>query len=143
MHHLHALAFIYRFKLCERAIELFHLRPQARNKHRASVIGFLEATMFVEGEFFVVGDHDYAQVVLVDFLDTFHEFHADALALVFGTHEQVMNVGVHDAVVHGADHADKFFAVPSRNDGLEILHRDHELIGEMPRGPFDGEEEVF
>ena len=99
--------------------------------------------MLIESEFFVVGDHDYAQVVLVDFLDTFHEFLADALALVFGAHEQVMYVGVHDAVVHSANHADERFAVPSRNDGLEILHRDHELIGEMSRGPFDGEEEVF
>ena len=99
--------------------------------------------MFVEGEFFVVGDHDYAQVILVDFLDAFHEFLADALALVFGAHEQVMHVGVHDAVVHRADHADKLIAVPGRNDDLEVLHRDDEFVGEMPRGPFDGEEEVL
>ena len=99
--------------------------------------------MFVEGEFFVVGDHDYAQVILVDFLDTFHEFPADAFALVFGAHEQVMHVGVHDAIVHRANHADEFVAVPGRDDGLEILHRDYEFIGEMSRGPFDGEEEVF
>jgi hypothetical protein len=46
--------------------------------------------MLVEGEFFVVGDHDYAQVILVDFLDTFHEFPADAFALVFGAHEKVI-----------------------------------------------------
>ena len=99
--------------------------------------------MFIEGEFFVVGDHDYAQVVLVDFLDTFHEFLADALALVFGAHEPVMHVGVHDTVVHRANHADEFVAVPGRDDGLEILHRDDEFVGEMSRGPFDGEEEVF
>ncbi len=99
--------------------------------------------MFVEGEFFVVGDHDYAQVILVDFLDTFHEFPADAFALVFGAHEQVMHVGVHDAIVHRANHADELFAVPSRDDGLEVLHRNDELVGEMSRGPFDGEEEVL
>lgn len=99
--------------------------------------------MFVEGEFFVVGDHDDAQVILVDFLDAFHEFPADALALIFGAHEQVMHVGVHDAIVHGADHADEFFAVPGRDDGLEVLHRDNEFVREMPRGPFDGEEKVF
>jgi len=95
--------------------------------------------MFVEGEFFVVGDHDYAQVILVDFLDAFHEFPANALALIFGAHEQVMHVGVHDAIVHCANHADEFFAVPSRDDGLEVLHRNDELVGEMPRGPFDRE----
>ena len=39
------------------------LRPQAGNKHRAGVIGLLEAAMFVEGE-----------------------FPADALALVFDAH---------------------------------------------------------
>ena len=99
--------------------------------------------MLVEGEFFVVGDHDYAQVILVDFLDAFHEFLADALALVFGAYEQVMYVGIHDTIVHGANHADELFAVPSRDDGLEVLHRNDELVGEMPRGPFDGEEEVF
>ena len=33
-------------------------------------------------------------------------------------HKQVMHVGVHDAVVHGADHADELIAVPGRNDGL-------------------------
>ena len=99
--------------------------------------------MFVEGEFFVVGDYDYAQVILVDFLDAFHEFPANALALIFGAHEQVMHVGVHDAIVHGADHADKLIAVPSRDDGFEVFHRNDELVGEMSRGPFDGEEEVF
>ena len=99
--------------------------------------------MLVEGEFFVVGDNDYAQVILVDFLDAFHEFLADALALVFGAHEQVMHVGVHDTVVHRANHADEFVAVPGRDDGLEIFHRDDEFVGEMPRGPFDGEEEVL
>ena len=99
--------------------------------------------MFVEGEFFVVGDHDDAEVILVYFMDLVDEDFADAFALVFGAHEQVMHVGVHDAVVHSANHADERFAVPSRNDCLEILHRDHELIGEMSRGPFDGEEKVF
>ena len=99
--------------------------------------------MFVEGEFFVVGDHDYAQVILVDFLDTFHEFPADAFALVFGAHEQIMHVGVHDAIVHRANHADEFFVVPGRNDGLEVLYRDNEFVREMPRGPFDGEKKVF
>ena len=99
--------------------------------------------MFVEGEFFVVGDHDDAEVIFVDFLDAFHEFLADALALVFGAYEQVMHVGIHDTIVHGADHADKLIAVPSRDDGLEILHCDDEFVGEMSRGPLDGEEKVF
>ena len=99
--------------------------------------------MFVEGELFVVGDHDDAQVILVDFLDAFHEFPANALALIFGAHEQIMHVRVHDAVVHRANHADEFVAVPGRDDGLEILHRDNELVREMSRGPFDGEEEVL
>lgn len=72
--------------------------------------------MLVEGEFLVVGDHDDAEVILVYFMDL-----ADEDFLVFGAHEQVMHVGVHDAVVHDADHADEFFAVPGRNDGLEVL----------------------
>ena len=46
--------------------------------------------MLVEGEFFVVGDHDYAQVILVYFMDLVDEDFADALALVFGAHEQVI-----------------------------------------------------
>ena len=99
--------------------------------------------MFVEGEFFVVGDHDNAEVILVYFMDFVDEYFADAFALVFGAHEQVMHVGVHDAVVHDADHADEFIAVPGRNDGLEVLHRNDELVGEMPRRPFDGEEKIF
>ena len=48
--------------------------------------------MLVEGEFFVVGDHDYAQVILVDFLDAFHEFLADALALVFLLFPPAVNI---------------------------------------------------
>ncbi len=32
-----------------------------------------------------------------------------------------MHVGVHDAVIHGADHADELIAVPGRDDGLEVL----------------------
>lgn len=60
-----------------------HLRPQARDKHRTGVIGFLEAAVLIEGKLLVVGNNDYAQVVLVDFLDMFHEFLANALALVF------------------------------------------------------------
>ena len=99
--------------------------------------------MLVEGEFFVVGDHDDAEVILVYFMDLVDEDFADTLALIFGAHEQIMHIGVHDTVVHGADHANELFAVPGGNDGLEILHRDDELVGEMPRGPFDGEEEVF
>ena len=99
--------------------------------------------MLVEGEFLVVGDHDNAAVVLVLFVYLVDEGFADALTLVFGAHEQVMYVGVHNAVVHGADHADEFIAVPSGNDGLEVFHGDNELVGEMPRRPFDGEEKVF
>ena len=107
------------------------LRPQTRNKHRTRIFSLLEAAMLVEGEFFVVGDHDDAEVILVYFMDFFDENFADAFALVFGAHEQVMHVGVHDAVVHRADHADEFVAVPGRNDGLEVLHRDNEFVGEM------------
>jgi len=99
--------------------------------------------MLVEGEFFVVGDHDNAEVILLYFMNLVDEVFADALALVFRAHEQVMHVGVHDAVVHGTDHADKFVAVPGRDDCLEILHRDDEFVGEMSRGPFDGEEKVL
>lgn len=99
--------------------------------------------MLVEGEFFVVGDHDDAEVILVFFMDLVDEDFADALALVFGAYEQVMHVGVHDTVVHRADHADELASVPGRDDGLEILHRDDEFVGEMSRGPFDGEEEVL
>ena len=95
--------------------------------------------MFVEGEFFVVGDHDNAQVILVPLVNLVNEDFPDALALIFGAHEQVMHVGVHDAIVHRANHADELFAVPSRDDGLEVLHRNDELVGEMSRGPFDRE----
>ena len=99
--------------------------------------------MFVEGELFVVGDHDDAEVILIFFMNLVDENFSNTLALVFGAHEQVMHVGVHDAVVHRANHADEFVAVPGRDDGLEILHRDYEFIGEMSRGPFDGEEKVL
>ena len=77
--------------------------------------------MLVEGEFFVVGDHDNAEVILVYFMDFVDEYFADAFALVFGAHKQVMHVGVHDAIVHRTDHADEFVAVPGRDDGLEVL----------------------
>ena len=99
--------------------------------------------MLVEGEFFVVGNHDDAEVFLVYFMDLVDEDFADALALVFGAYEQVMYVGIHDTIVHGADHADKLIAVPGRNDGLEVLHCDYKLVGEMPRRPFDGEKKVL
>ena len=99
--------------------------------------------MLVEGEFFVVGDHDDAEVILVFLMDLVDEDLADALALIFGAHEQVMHVGVHDVIVHRTDHADEFVVVPGRDDGLEVLHRNDELVGEMSRGPFDGEEEVL
>ncbi len=55
--------------------------------------------MLVKGEFFVVGDYDDAEVILVYFMDLVDEDFADAFALVFGAHEQVMHVGVHDAGV--------------------------------------------
>ena len=54
-----------------------------------------------------------------------------------------MHVGVHDAIVHGANYSDELIAVPGRDDCLEILHRDDEFVGEMSRGPFDGEEKVL
>ena len=59
--------------------------------------------MLVKGEFFIVGDYDDAEVILVYFMDLVDEDFADAFALVFGAHEQVMHVGVHDAVVQRAD----------------------------------------
>ena len=40
--------------------------------------------MFVEGELFVVGDHDDAEVILVFFVHLVDEDFADALALIFG-----------------------------------------------------------
>ena len=39
--------------------------------------------MFVEGELCVVGGDDGVEGIVVDFLDAFYEFLADALALVF------------------------------------------------------------
>ena len=89
--------------------------------------------MLVEGEFLVVGDHDNALVILVLFVNLVDEGFADALALVFGAHEQVMYVGVHDAVIYGADHADEFIAVPGGDDGLEVFHGDNEFVWKMPR----------
>lgn len=62
------------------------LRPQAGNKHSTSIICLLETTMFVEGKFFVVRDHDDAEVILVYFMDLVDEFPADAFALVFDAH---------------------------------------------------------
>lgn len=99
--------------------------------------------MLVKSKFFVVGDHDDAEVILVYFMHLVNEDFADAFALVFGAYEQVMHIGVHDTIVHGANHADEFVAVPGRNDGLEVLHRDYKLVREMPRGPFNGKEQVF
>ena len=119
------------------------LRPQARNKHGACVVGFFEAAMFVEGEFFVVGDHDNTEVILVYLVNLVDEDFADAFALVFWAHEQVMHVGIHNAVIHGTNHTNELVAVPSRKDSLEVFHRDNELVREMSRGPFDGEKEVF
>lgn len=46
--------------------------------------------MLVEGEFFVVGDHDNAEVILVYFMDFVDEYFAEAFALVFGAHKQVI-----------------------------------------------------
>ena len=99
--------------------------------------------MLVEGEFFVVGDYDDAEVILIFFMNLVDENFSNTFALVFGAHEKVMHVSVHDAVVHRTNHADEFVAIPGRDDGLEVLHRDYELVGEMSRGPFDGEEQVF
>ena len=99
--------------------------------------------MLVEGEFLVVGDHDDAQVILVLFVDLVDEDFADALTLVFGAHEQVVYIRVHDAVIHGTDHADEFVTVPSGDDGLEVFHRNDKLIREMSRGPFDGKEQIL
>ena len=99
--------------------------------------------MFVKGKFFVVGDHDDAKVILVLFVNLVNEDFPDTLALVFRAHKQVMHIGIHDAVVHSANHADKLIAVPSGNDGLEILHCDDEFVGEMSRGPFNGEEQIL
>ena len=96
--------------------------------------------MFVKGEFFVVGNHDDAEVILVLFVNLVDKDFADTLALIFGAHEKVMHISIHDAVVHGADHADEFVAVPGGDDGLEVFHRDNEFIRKMSRGPFDGEE---
>lgn len=50
--------------------------------------------MFVEGEFFVVGDHDDAEVILVYFMDLVDENFADAFALIFGAHEQIMPASI-------------------------------------------------
>ena len=99
--------------------------------------------MFVKGKFFIVGDNDNTEVILVLFVNFIDEDFSNTLALVFWAHEKVMHVGVHDAVIHRADYADEFIAIPGGDDGLEILHRDDEFVGEMSRGPFDGEEEVF
>ena len=120
-----------------------HLRPQTRNKHRTGVIGFLEAAMLVEGEFLVVGNHDNAEIIPVLFVNLVNEDFPDALPLVFGAHEKVMHIGVHDAVIHSADHADEFIAIPGGDDSLKVLHRYDELVREMSRGPFDGKEEIL
>ena len=99
--------------------------------------------MLVEGKFLVVGDHDNAEVILVLFVNLVDEGFADALTLVFGAHQQVMHVGVHDAVIHRTDHANELVAVPGGDDGLEVLHRNDELVREMSRRPFDGKEQVL
>ena len=99
--------------------------------------------MLVEGEFLVVGDNDNAKVILVLFVDLVDKDFADTLALIFGAHEKVMHISIHDAVVHRADHADELVTVPGGDDGLEILHGDDELVGEMSRGPFDREKQVL
>jgi len=128
----------HRFKLAA-----LGLRPQTGNKHRACVIRFLEAAMLVEGEFLVVGNHDNAEIIPVLFVNLVNEDFPDALALVFRTHEQVMHVGVHDAVVHRADHADEFVAIPGGDNGFEVLHRNNEFVWKVSRRPFDGEKKVF
>ena len=96
--------------------------------------------MFVESKFFVVGNHDNTKVILVFFVNFVNENFSDALALVFRAHEQVMYVGIHDAVIHSANHADEFIAVPGGDDSLEIFHRNDELVREMSRGPIDRED---
>ena len=99
--------------------------------------------MLVEGEFLVVGNHDNAEIIPVLFVNLVNEDFPDALALVFRTHEQVMHVGVHDAIIHRTDHADELIAIPSGNDSLEVLHGDDELVWEVPRRPFDREKQVL
>jgi len=60
------------------------------------------------------GTYVHKLVIIVDFLDTFHEFPAD-----------------------------EFVAVPGRDDGFEVLLRNDELVGEMPGRPFDREKQVL
>lgn len=42
-----------------------------------------------------------------------------------------MDINVHDPVVHRADHAGELVAVPCRDNGAEVPHRDDEFVGEM------------
>ncbi len=66
-----------------------------------------------------------------------------ALPMVLRTHQHIVKIGIHHAVVHGTNHPHKFVSVPRRKDCAEIPHRRHQFIGIVPRRPLNRKEQVF
>ena len=81
------------------------LRPERGDEHRRLVLGLREAAALVEGALLIIRHEGDAQVVFVFLLDLFEQLPADATALTVGPHQQIVDIGRHDAVVHGADEA--------------------------------------
>ena len=46
----------------------------------------------------------------------------------FGIHKQIMDIRRHDPVIHYADHANEFIAIPSGIYCFKSLHCSNELI---------------
>lgn len=55
---------------------------------------------------------------------------------LIGINEQIMDIGIHYAVIHCAYQADQFIFIPCGENSLEIFHGYDEFVREMSRRPF-------
>ena len=76
-------------------------------------------------------------IVVSDTNKDYHKYKAivekntDADMLILRPEQEIVNICIHDAVIHCADHAGKRIAVPCGIDSLKALHRLLQLLREM------------
>ena len=79
-------------------------------------------------QFIIIGYYCNSQMLIIFLFYHFHKCSANFHPMEFGIHKQIMDIRRHDPVIHYADHANEFIAIPSGIYCFKSLHCSNELI---------------
>lgn len=110
--------------------------------HGNRISRFFESAVFIKRCLILIGNEGNSQIIDILALHHIHKCSSDSHPLIIGMDKEIMNICIHNAVIHNTNHAHKFFMIPCRIHGFEMLHRNDKPLRILSGGPLYRQKQI-